>query len=75
MEFVRRKATTNPQIEYAAEFGGTLENGSWSQSGTTSTTWIDTTWERVKVTDSVNLTGQPKRLGRLRVTLLPAISY
>lgn len=75
MEFVRRKATTNPQIEYAAEFSGTLENGSWSQSGTESATWIDGAWERVKVTDSVNLDGQTKRFGRLKVTLLPAIAY
>jgi hypothetical protein len=68
IEFVRRRAAGSPGITYHAEFNSDLTNPSgWSETGATTITQIDDTWERVKVTDS--LVNQSRRLGRVRITM------
>lgn len=68
IEFLRRKATTNPGITYTAQFGSDL--GGWTDIpvGTPAGTSIDATWERVTVNDP---TGGPKRFGRVKVIQTP----
>jgi len=73
IEFVRRKSSTNPQIIYTPEFSSTLAVGDWLPGGLITVTSIDASWERVKIVDA-DLPGT-KRFGRVRVTLLPTISY
>ncbi len=73
IEFVRRKASGNPQITYSPEFSSSLESGSWQTVGTSAVTSINTTWERVKVTDVA--APSPKRFARVRVTLMDSITY
>jgi len=73
IEFVRRKSNTNPQITYHPEFSSTLQTGDWQSAGTSSVTSLDTTWERVKITDSVAANG--RRFGRVRILIQPTISY
>ena len=65
--FIRRKSTSNSGISYVVEFSDTLANGTWAvnASATTTVTSIDTTFERVVVTDSNTST---KRFVRVRVT-------
>ncbi|MBS0658742.1 MAG: hypothetical protein JSR82_10920 [Verrucomicrobia bacterium] len=67
VEFVRRKAATNPGIAYLVETSADL--GSWSalDLGAANVTSIDATWERVTVVDP---TLTPKRFGRVRVLRL-----
>lgn len=68
VEFVRRKAATNPGITYIVETGDDLTALlSLDLSGATVVS-IDGTWERVSVTDP---TVTSKRFGRVRVILLP----
>jgi len=66
--YIRRMSTSNSGISYSAEFSDTLANGTWAvnASATTAVTSIDTTFERVVVTD--NLTSANKRFVRARVT-------
>ncbi|MDZ4789319.1 MAG: glycoside hydrolase family 31 protein [Blastochloris sp.] len=66
--YIRRKSTSNSGISFSAEFSDTLANGTWAvnASATTGVTSIDTTFERVVVTD--NLTSANKRFVRVRVT-------
>lgn len=68
LEFLRRKATTNPGITYTAQFGSDL--GGWTDIpvGTPAGTSIDATWERVTVNDP---TVGPKRFGRVKVAQTP----
>jgi hypothetical protein len=68
IEFLRRKATTNPGITYTAQFGSDL--GGWTDIpvGTPAGTSIDATWERVTVDDPA---GGPKRFGRVKVVKTP----
>ncbi|MFZ4776735.1 MAG: choice-of-anchor M domain-containing protein [Terrimicrobiaceae bacterium] len=73
VEFVRRKASSNPQITYTPEFSSTLAAGDWQAVGTTTVTPIDATWERVKVTDAVP-TGT-RRFARVRISLQSTITY
>ncbi|MEO8615904.1 MAG: putative Ig domain-containing protein [Luteolibacter sp.] len=66
--YVRRKSSSNSGITYTVQYNTTLAGGTWSSSppGIESITSIDSTFERVVVTDSSasNMT----RFGRLRVT-------
>jgi surface-anchored protein len=73
IEFVRRKASTNPQISYSPEFSSTLEPGSWQNGQTPAVTSLDATWERVRVTDTAPAGG--RRFARVRVTLAAEIAY
>jgi len=65
--YVRRKSTSNSGISYVVEFSGTLANGTWAvnASATTVVTSIDTTFERVVVTDANTST---RRFVRVRIT-------
>lgn len=63
VEFVRRRAASNPGIAYQVEFTGDLE--SWTATATLlETVILDQTWERVRFEDA---TGGTRRLGRVRV--------
>jgi hypothetical protein len=64
MEFLRRKASTNPGITYTAQFGSDLIG--WTAATGTPTS-IDTTWERVVVIDTPPV-GSTKRFGRVMVS-------
>jgi hypothetical protein len=68
LEFLRRKASTNPGISYTAQFGSTL--GAWTDIpvGTPAGTSIDATWERVIVNDPA---GGLARFGRVKVAQTP----
>jgi sugar lactone lactonase YvrE len=72
MEYIRRRATSNPGISYVAEFSSNLSNDAtlgWkAATGTPTVTPIDDTWERVVVRD---VTGGANRFGRVRVVLSP----
>lgn len=63
---VRRKAASNSGITYTVEFSSTLAAGSWAvnDAATIDVASIDTTFERVTVTD--NLT-QSKRFVRVKI--------
>jgi hypothetical protein len=64
IEFIRRKAPSNPGISYGVESGddlAALQPLDLSGAGVES---INATWERVTVTDPVIT---PKRFGRVRV--------
>ena len=65
--YVRRKSTNNSGISYVVEFSDTLANGTWAvnASATTVVTSIDTTFERVVVTDANTST---RRFVRVRVS-------
>jgi hypothetical protein len=63
MEYLRRKASTNPGITYTAQFGSDLIG--WTAATGTPTS-IDATWERVLVIDTPPL-GSIKRFGRVMV--------
>jgi hypothetical protein len=66
LEFLRRKASTNPGITYTAQFSSSV--GSWTNFTGTETvsqlTPVSTTWERVVVDDP---SGGATRFGRLKV--------
>jgi len=67
LTYIRRKATSAPGITYAVEFSNTLAAGSWGTNGSASESLsdIDSNFERVTVTDSVNT---PLRFARIRVS-------
>lgn len=67
--YIRRKASTSPGITYLVEFCDDLVTNSWAvnPSASESAVDIDSTFERVTVTDSV--TGAGKRFFRVRVTV------
>ncbi|MCH7224966.1 choice-of-anchor Q domain-containing protein [Haloferula sp. A504] len=68
IQFVRRKAASNPGVTYTVQVCSDLSDpNDWSPldlSGATVES-IDSTWERVTVTDP---TGGPRRFGRLLVS-------
>jgi len=64
MEYIRRKASTNPGITYTAQLGSDLTG--WTTVAGVATS-IDGTWERVLVTDPPPA-GAAKRFGRLKVS-------
>ncbi|MGI9244249.1 MAG: hypothetical protein ACR2RV_25850 [Verrucomicrobiales bacterium] len=68
IEFVQRRSVTNPQIRYRAVFGSSLgEDSGWVESGASTVSPIDETWERVRVLDSVSLNFSKARFARLEV--------
>ncbi len=77
IEFVRRKPSTNSQIVYTPEFISDLTSGTWEAGGTTTTSPIigEDDLQRVKVIDTLPITADSRRFGRVRVTLLTDISY
>jgi len=58
LTFIRRRAATYPEITYTVQFSDTLAAESWAANpdATESAIWIDATFERVTVTDSVTTT-------------------
>ncbi len=62
--YIRRKATSAPGVSYTVEFSNTISSGSWAATGIETKTDIDTTFERVTVTDNAAYT---KRFARVRV--------
>ncbi|MCF7730372.1 MAG: DUF2271 domain-containing protein [Akkermansiaceae bacterium] len=64
IEFIRRKATTTPGITYTAQVGSDLSG--WTNVTGTAVS-IDSTWERVTVTDSPP-PGSTRRFGRVLVS-------
>ncbi len=66
IEYIRRKASTNPGITYTPEFTSDL-SGWQAATGTQSVQSIDATWERVVVVDPAGA-GQASRFGRIRVS-------
>lgn len=67
MQFVRRKAASNAGISYIVETSPDLLNWSPVDLTNANITSIDSTWERVTVTDP---TVAPKRFGRVRLLAL-----
>ena len=70
VEYVRRKASTNPDVVYAVLFAGDLQPSAWAANpnAVTTITSIDTNWERVKVVDSVMTTDVSRRFAKVSVT-------
>ena len=76
IEYIRRKAETNPQISYFPEFSSSLTSGEWDASLSAETvTSIDAEWERVVVSDPTNSSIENQRFGRVRVEVQEIISY
>jgi surface-anchored protein len=68
IEFVRRRSETNPQIRYRAVFSDSLKpENVWKESGTTSISPIDSSWERIKVVDSISLNSANARFARVEI--------
>ena len=68
LEFLRRKAVTNPGISYTVQFGSDLAGWTSIPAGTPAGVSIDETWERVTVGDP---TGGTRRFGRVKVETVP----
>lgn len=66
--YIRRKATTVPGVSYTVEWSDGLSGWAINPSATEIPFSLDTTWERVTVTDSFNTSQKPKRFARLSVT-------
>ncbi len=75
IEYIRRKASTNPQISYFPEFSSNLVGGEWEVQTDQTVSSIDANWERVVVTDSTNSSIENQRFGRVRVKVQEIISY
>ena len=75
IEYIRRKASTNPQINYFPEFASSLTTGQWEVQTSETVTSIDANWERVVVTDSTDSSIENQRFGRVRVEVQEIISY
>ncbi len=67
LTYIRRKSATAPGITYAVEFSDALATWAVNASATESVTSIDTTFERVTVTDS--FASPAKRFVRVRVSI------
>jgi hypothetical protein len=68
MEFVRMKQTSGSGLTYIPQFSSDLTN--WQAVGTEiSATPIDGNRDRVKIANSVTLSGSGKRFARLKVTV------
>ncbi len=69
IEYLRRKASTNPGLTYTPQFLTDL-GAAWQDfTGTETVQSIDTVWERVTVEDTA--TGELKRFGRVKVSTSP----
>jgi hypothetical protein len=66
--FVRRMASTDPGVTYTVETGAAVNNLTTLDLTGATVTPIDSTWERVTVTDPATT---PTRFGRVRVTVTP----
>ncbi len=75
IEYIRRKASTNPQISYFPEFTTSLTGAEWEVQTAETVTSIDADWERVIVSDTVGTSTSDKRFGRVRVEVQETISY
>lgn len=75
LEYIRRKASTNSQITYFAEFTDDLGSGVWAVQPAETVTSINDTWERVIVDDAVNTSVADQRFGRIRVEMQATILY
>jgi hypothetical protein len=67
IEFVRRTTSSGAGLTYMHQFSSDLTT--WQTVGVETVTAINPRWERVKVVDSVAVSGTPKRFGRVRVVL------
>jgi hypothetical protein len=68
LEFLRRKASTNPGITYTALFGSDLDGWLDVPTGTPAGVSIVGAWERVTVDDPI---GGATRFGRVKVETAP----
>ena len=69
IEYLRRKATTNPGLSFTPQFLSEL-GAAWQDfAGPETVQSIDSVWERVTVDDTT--TGEPKRFGRVKVVAGP----
>ncbi|NBB80562.1 MAG: hypothetical protein GVY36_14150 [Verrucomicrobia bacterium] len=75
LEYIRRKASTNPQISYFAEFTSDLNSEAWVVQTAETVTSIDDTWEHVVVDDTVSTAVADRRFGRVRIEMQDTISY
>ena len=75
IEYIRRKASSNPQISYFPEFTSSLTSGEWEVQTAETVTSIDADWERVVVTDSTDSLIENQRFGRVRVEKQEKIIY
>ena len=75
IEFVRRRASTNPQIEYLPEFSGDLKRDNWDSPASQTVTPINDEWERVQAADTVAVGAADARFGRVRIVLLETLEY
>ena len=75
IEYIRRKASTNPQISYFPEFSSNLVGGEWEVQTVETVNSIDADWERVVVTDPSDSSFEKQRFGRVRVEIQEIISY
>ena len=75
IEYIRRKASTNPQISYFPEFSSSLTGGEWEVQTAETVTSIDGDWERVVVSDLVDTSSSSQRFGRVRLDVQEIISY
>ena len=75
IEYIRRKAGTNPQISYFPEFTSSLLSGEWEAQTAETVTSIDEEWERVVVSDLVDTSASNQRFGRVRVDVQEIIAY
>lgn len=69
VRYIRRVLASNPGITYTVQFGDTLSDFAPNASATESVEFIDSTFERVVVTDSES--ASEKRFARLVVTSIP----
>ena len=68
LTYIRRKASANPGVSYTAEYNANLAGAQWaiSPTATESITSIDSSLERVMVTETA--TASPQRFVRIKVT-------
>ena len=69
IQYLRRKASTNPGLTYTPQFCSSLTDsgpaGWTTATGMETVQSIDSEWERVTVEE--NASGNPKRFGRVKV--------
>ena len=73
IQYLRRKASANSGLTYTPQFSSSLTEsgpGGWVTAiGTETVQSIDAEWERVTIEEDVS--GQPKRFGRVKVSSSP----
>ena len=68
IEYLRRRASGAPRLNYHPEFSSTLDTG-WTVGESEMVSPVDETWERVRVEDPEPFGGGSSRFGRVRVEL------